>query len=89
MFPSYLYDRRTPFSRYCLSPSGYWDANSIFQILRDELWITELLKSTQWEPDYEHPHMNESYVAIGVQDAGEEEINLDSLLNGDVFSAQG
>lgn len=42
----------------------------------------------QWEPDYEHPHMNESYVAIGAQDVGEEEIDLDSLLNGDVFSFQ-
>ena len=57
----------------------------MLQIVRDELWITELLKSVQWEPDYEHPHMNESYVAIGVQDVGEEEIDLDSLLNGNVY----
>lgn len=55
------------------------------QVLRDQVPISQFLRTVAWEPQYDHHRSrNESYVSIhaGIGHGDDEEVDLDSLLNG-------
>ncbi|KAF8316417.1 hypothetical protein DL93DRAFT_2166254 [Clavulina sp. PMI_390] len=57
---------------------------AILEILRDQLWIVDFLQSARWEQDndVQNVEIGGGYVSVGANGAGEEDVDLDSLLSG-------